>query len=303
MPNYWMVVQSRSYKDEIPGGFLWAPISNKIGSKLPTYSSMKDVKKGDIIFSLVNPGDGLSLYATGICIEEYKDCDNPLLNNKDDWIKDGWIVKVVFNELDKKHKIRDHNDKIQPLLPTYSSPLRKNGEAAFSCYLHKISEDLANLCKTIIGNEYVIDPVSEEELEEGIRGRTDIGYTTKSQLVNSRRGQGTFKDNVFNNEKCCRITGISNPRFLIVSHIKPWAKSTDEEKLDGCNGLLLTPNADRLFDRGIISFVSDGTIMVSSLIHDDDLIALGIYRHKNVGKFSKKQCVYLDYHQKNVFKK
>ena len=303
MTKYWMVVQSRSYQDEIPGGFLWAPISNKCGAKLPTYSSMKEIKKGDIIFSLVNPGDGLSLYAIGICIDEYKDCDNPLVNHKDDWIKQGWIVKVNFTELDKKHKIKEHNSKIQPLLPTYSSPIRKNGEAAYSCYLHKISEELANLCKVIIGNEYKLEIITEQDIEDGIQGRTDIGYTIKTQLVNSRRGQGIFKLNVSKNEKCCRITGISIQSFLVASHIKPWTKSTDQEKLDGCNGLLLTPNADKLFDRGYISFGFDGTIMVSSYIDKNVLVGLGIDSNKNVGKFNKNQCVYLDYHQKNVFKK
>lgn len=303
MPQYWMVVQSRSYKDEIPGGFLWAPITNKKGAKLPTYSSMKDIKKGDIIFSLVNPGDGLSLYAIGVCVEEYKDCDNPLVNNKDDWIKPGWIVKANFTELDKKHKIKNYNNQIQPLLPKYNSPLRKNGEAAFSCYLHKISEELANVCKDIIGNEYKEESVSDLTVEEGIEGRTDISYTTKLQLINSRRGQGIFKQNVLKNEKACRITGVCNTAFLIASHIKPWAKSTDEEKLDGCNGLLLTPNADKLFDKGYISFGFNGNIMVSTLIDSDTLSLMGIDHTKNVGKFSKKQCVYLEYHQKNVFKK
>ena len=110
-------------------------------------------------------------------------------------------------------------------------------------------------------------------------------------------------DNVLKNEKSCRITGLSDTRFLIASHIKPWCKSTDFEKLDGCNGLLLTPNADKLFDQGFISFGFDGTIMVSSEIDERVLTAMGINVRANVGTFNKNQIVYLDYHQTNIFKR
>ena len=33
---------------------------------------------------------------------------------------------------------------------------------------------------------------------------------------------------------------------------------SDKEKLDGCNGIMLSPQVDRLFDRGFISFEDDG---------------------------------------------
>ena len=70
-----------------------------------------------------------------------------------------------------------------------------------------------------------------------------------------RRGGGrVFKSNVRLNENKCRVTGITDQRLLIASHIKPWAVSSDKEKLDGCNGLLLSP---RLFERGLISFGND----------------------------------------------
>ena len=39
---------------------------------------------------------------------------------------------------------------------------------------------------------------------------------------------------------------------LVASHTKPWRDSTNEERLDGENGLLLTPTIDHLFDKGFI---------------------------------------------------
>lgn len=297
MPTYWTVNQGKTYQDELSGGFLWAPITNKANAKLQIYTNVTLVKKGDIVFSLVKG----KLYAIGICIEEFVNFENPLKNHKDDWIKDGWLIKVDFKELDVKPVIKEHIDEIKDLLPNKYSPLLKNGNAPQQRYVSLISDDLANVFIKLTGNQYTINSTSTDIAEEGIRGRTDIGYTVKQQLVNSRRGQGQFKQNVLQNEKCCRITGITDTRFLIASHIKPWNKCNDEEKLDGCNGFMLSPNVDKLFDRGFITFKNDGNIMVSSKIDTDTIRMLGVDLHKNIGKFNKKQLEYLEYHQKHVF--
>jgi putative restriction endonuclease len=53
-----------------------------------------------------------------------------------------------------------------------------------------------------------------------------------------RRGQGLFKDRVSQIESRCRITGVQNPVHLVASHCKPWRDSTNEERLNGENGLL-----------------------------------------------------------------
>lgn len=36
----------------------------------------------------------------------------------------------------------------------------------------------------------------------------------------------------------------------VASHTKPWRDSTNEQRLDGENELLLTPTIDHLFDKG-----------------------------------------------------
>ena len=64
-------------------------------------------------------------------------------------------------------------------------------------------------------------------------------------------------------ERACRITGVTREEHLRASHCKPWRDSSNEERLDGENGLLLTPNADHLFDRGFIGFEDNGDVRVS----------------------------------------
>ena len=58
-------------------------------------------------------------------------------------------------------------------------------------------------------------------LEFEILQRMDLSETQKQALVNARRGQGIFRDNVLRVEPRCRVTGIDDPNYLIASHIKP----------------------------------------------------------------------------------
>jgi predicted restriction endonuclease len=90
---------------------------------------------------------------------------------------------------------------------------------------------------------------------------------------------------------------------LIASHIKPWRSSTDQERLDGENGLLLTPNVDSLFDRGFISFDDDGTLLVSPVMDEQVLHQLGVSVDQtiNVGGFAHGQKGYLAYHRREVY--
>src|SRR6266446_6519764 len=82
-------------------------------------------------------------------------------------------------------------------------------------------------------------------------------------------------------------TEDENPVHLIASHCKPWRDSTNEERLDGENGLLLTPSIDHLFDRGFIGFENDGNLVISRVAHRPSLLRMGvpIDRTLNVGEF------------------
>lgn len=91
---------------------------------------------------------------------------------------------------------------------------------------------------------------------------------------------------------------------MIASHIKPWRLCEDSnERLDGANGLLLTPHVDRLFDRGLISFEDDGDVLLSRKLEHIDLDRLGLSGAcaNGCGVFHPKQSTYLAYHRTNVF--
>ena len=59
------------------------------------------------------------------------------------------------------------------------------------------------------------------------------------------------------------MTGIENEEILLASHILPWRDADDFQRLDIENGILLTPNYDKLFDKFFISFSDSGKIILS----------------------------------------
>ena len=124
----------------------------------------------------------------------------------------------------------------------------------------------------------------------------------KEQLVKARRGQGLFKINVRRTEKACRVTGVTDPRNLRASHIKPWKDCSDQERLSGYNGLMLAPHVDHLFDRGFISFSDDGDLIIAASLDRTILASWGIPEVLNVGSLSK-QAQFLAYHRAFVLKK
>jgi putative restriction endonuclease len=86
------------------------------------------------------------------------------------------------------------------------------------------------------------------------------------------------------------------------SHIKPWRDATDEQRLDGSNGLLLSPHVDHLFDQGYITVSPSHQLSIVPDVRDKLLDAWGIDAGANVGEFSREQSAYLDYHRAQVFK-
>ncbi|WHV79577.1 HNH endonuclease [Pseudomonas aeruginosa] len=130
----------------------------------------------------------------------------------------------------------------------------------------------------------------------------DLTETEKKVLTSARKGQGSFRNELIRIWKYCPITLCENKNLLRASHIKPWAKSTNFERLDKFNGILLSPTFDALFDKGYISFDDNGKILISEQLSAQDATALGIRRDTNINT-NKEQQSYLDYHRKTVFKR
>jgi len=131
-----------------------------------------------------------------------------------------------------------------------------------------------------------------------------IEETTRSGIVKLRTKQALFRDRLERIEKGCRVTGITDGRFLRASHIKPWSVSSGAERVDGANGLLLAPHIDHLFDNGWITFEPEGTLLLSPQLPKAIIDSFGLVlpiRPKPT-RFFAEQERYLAHHRKYVFK-
>lgn len=97
---------------------------------------------------------------------------------------------------------------------------------------------------------------------------------------------------------------VNDERLLIASHIKPWAKSNNEEKIDPKNGFMLTPTFDRLFDQGFITFEDDKKLVVSPWVSPMNQKRLGIQTGMIISNLplDDKRKEYLKYHRENIYK-
>ncbi|WP_406790043.1 HNH endonuclease [Bacillus cereus] len=130
----------------------------------------------------------------------------------------------------------------------------------------------------------------------------EITETEKEQVIKSRIGQSTFKKSLLAIQQQCRLCGVSDERFLVASHIKPWIQSNHKERLDVNNGLLLCPNHDALFDKGYISFNEDGTILVSESLAGETKVFLNINGTMRV-TLNEGQQKYMKWHRENMLTK
>jgi len=128
-------------------------------------------------------------------------------------------------------------------------------------------------------------------------------HTDKERTIIARTAQGQYREKaleLWGNE--CAVSEVSNPRILIASHIKPWRESSNEERVDPYNSLILSPNYDKLFDLGYISFKpSNGQIMLSDHLSSSDWDKLHIDDSQSLRQVPNKTDMYLHYHNNYIF--
>jgi hypothetical protein len=310
--HYWWVNQNQTYRHEIAGGYLWSPKKNKNEARNQFYENMREVSPGDLIFSFKDTRILAIGIAESYCYESPKPIEFGTTGAY--WQNIGWKVKVRFTQLTKQIRPKDHIAQLLPFLPNKYSPLQADGNGKQAVYLASVNQELAAILIQLIGGEISpllktaneIDPIvsddlefSEKKIEQEIYLNEALKETEREALVRARVGQGLFKERVRRIETRCRVTGVDNPAHLIASHCKPWRDASNEERLDGENGLLLTPSIDHLFDRGFIGFENNGQLIISPVAHLPSLQRMGIETEHiiNVGSFTLGQRNFLEFHR------
>jgi len=308
--NWWWVNHKQTRSQEVGGKYLWSPLANSDGSRNSTYESMKNVRRGDVVFSYANGRIG----AIGVATGEASPSSKPVnVITGVHWSSEGWLVPVHFRELSVPVVPKDSLDSLVPLLPKKYSPLQSNGNGNQKFYLVSLPQDLATELLRLVearnGGEAVLQlrmdaktEIDDVLAQAELASSTDITETERQQLVLARKGQGLFRAEVIRLEKHCRVTGVTSVELLRASHIRPWRVATNADRLDGNNGLLLAPHVDQLFDRGLISFTDVGELLLSKQLDRTVLTAWGIPTSLTVGPFRPRQLPYLGFHRASVFR-
>lgn len=304
--TYWWVNHKKTRNHEVRGGYLWSPIRNANGARNQSYDNMALVRPGDIVFSYADGYIG----AIGQIVESATLSPKPTEFGTvgDYWSNEGWLVDVQFSAAPKPIRPKDHIDEIRPYLPAIYSPIQTNGNGNQGIYLAAIPAELGHILLALLRME--ADPVFASPLPEipvpdknlladllEIDGITAISETQRIQLSKARVGQGLFRKQVLLLDPTCRVTGVSDPRLLIASHIKPWRDSSNEERLNGNNGIMLSPHIDALFDAHLISFEDSGDMLVHPTLPDDVLIRWSLRRDTKINRFQPEQVKFLEHHR------
>ena len=126
----------------------------------------------------------------------------------------------------------------------------------------------------------------------------------KIQISYAREGQGKYREELLEQCGFCPFTMINDERLLIASHIKPWAASNDDEKVDPYNGYIFSPMYDKLFDRGFITFTEEKRLVLSDCITDFTWKRLNLKKDMYIKELpmDNKRIEYLRFHHEAVFK-
>ncbi len=157
-----------------------------------------------------------------------------------------------------------------------------------------------NLYRKFLISQQAVAPVVEDSdetrKEVSAIEASHLTRTEKQALVMSRIGQGIFRHLVLEMwDYRCAVTkaGI----LLCASHIKPWRISNNRERLDGYNGLALSPVFDKAFDAFLITFTLEGKMLLSPKIPPSDAEVLGLRPDLRLEGLESGHAPYLQFHQ------
>ncbi len=151
------------------------------------------------------------------------------------------------------------------------------------------------------GLGWKMDLVAPDPLADVESQLATLPKTIREALIEARLGQGRFRQCLISEWGTCAVTGCEVLGALKASHIKPWRHSSNEERLDPNNGVLLIATLDALFDAGLITFDRKGLLLCSSRLPGRAYGLLGLKPGMRLRKLDKARQRYLEWHRKHVF--
>lgn len=199
---------------------------------------------------------------------------------------------AALSQINVARALSEHGEPISVSLPRGAAAARLVSDIPS---IHRLLRRAFQLSKTL-----------PDELLHAFQKKTaTLPQSTEAErLVVQRVGQDIFRAGLLEYwDGRCPVTGLCVPELLRASHIKPWAScTTDAERLDVFNGLLLAPHLDAAFDRGFITVANDGEVIVGDELDADARAALGLDRARRVRGLADGHRAYLPWHRERVFR-
>jgi len=289
MQFYWVNLGA-TFKEVLDNKFLWAPLYSKTlkdkddpskGMRIKHFShwdNVADVRKGDVIFC--NYSREIQFIA--VAKSDSYNADQPKTRAFSEWEARGNKIDVEIVPLQNSISIDGEiSDLFSSRFNKGSNPkvITTNG-TVFQGYLASIPVGAAMVILKCAGEteQLIINKSDFFAKRPGVSVSQEGSNkpTVRKAIADARIGQGKFRKDLIRYWESCPITNLRNKDLLVASHIQPWAISSDRERLDPFNGLLLAVHIDRLFDKGLISFDDSGKIIISDLLSSQDARTLGI---------------------------
>jgi putative restriction endonuclease len=288
----WWVFQNKSYERSRAGGYLWAPLVDKEGHKKSHWEAVDQVQPGDLILS----SKDRQIVATSVALSAAYKAPQPDPLDAENWTGEGRRVDVAYADLPEPIAV-DDLEPLFPLLQADSGPIAASGRGkqGYLFPVHPVAaKQILERVDRVASVQEIVGAASDLDKPEPIT----VGIRTQKIRV----GQQVFRDKVLTLwSGRCAVTGVDDPRLLIASHIKPWGLANNRERLDPLNGLLLEAGIDQLFDQGLITFETDGRLLISDSLSEQnrDALGLGISQMRLSVKTGSED--YLAFHRSNIF--
>ncbi|MBD8015455.1 MULTISPECIES: HNH endonuclease [Planococcus] len=302
--NSYIVMQGDTYQEECAAGVLWTPQVDKSGMVPHSWNRMQELKKGDLVFHYVKG----FLVAISRIREDFHKGTKPKHADEQGGSEPAFIARTAYRELDVPLSIKGSFQEIEPLLPTKYSAFQEDANGN-SGYLYPCNEELAMKFLELISSLNVFT-LEMEQLELSMEVIKKTAHNPLLSLIaeaeleiktKMRRGKEQFRESLlplWNGE--CPICGIAIEEVLTATHAKPWKDSSDSERLDPFNGILLCANHASLYSAGYIAFTGGGRLHISSRIPEEDYPVYRLRKNLKV-PVSAEHAPYLRWHKRIVF--
>ncbi|NQZ50402.1 MAG: HNH endonuclease [Moritella sp.] len=297
MAYYWVNVGT-THQEMVREKLLWAPLvsvnKNGVITRKSSWDTVVSVQAGDVIFCCKNT------HIISVVVAKKDAFKSPVPQSRSSSKTEGNKVIIDLVELKnplavaefKEEFIFKFNEECSEIIFSKENKLCQK-------YMVSIPDLAAAFLLNLIGEDSVdIQQSMDAHKSRKNSSSKKLAGIDKKVIAKARVGQGPFRKDVLKLWKnTCPVTNVDDEKLLIASHIVSWQLSTPEEKVDGYNGLPLSPNADKLFDKGLISFTDNGVMLLGDGIAPKLLEQLGINPMVKISGLKNENYPYLKRHR------